>query len=426
MTKNNLKEMFFIPFILPILGLYIGLKNIKRPDSHFFILFFAFWFGYSLIFFEGADHTGYKDTYPEIINYDWADYGYLVTHALSLDRLSYLEENALNNKPDLFALTLMFLMTRITDNPRWFFAIIALIYYYLFLRFKVELLNYAGVEDSTIWKIIFLFTMFMLPFHTGVCGVRFWVALYLLMFMTLKNLNTGKNIYIYLMWLSPLIHYTFVIPSLLITIFFRLKLSIRVVRPFLPLLLVFYFISSTTSLTYVSDVLSIFDETSVKDAAGSYTDIEGLNERKTLDTTGNWYVLLHGAAISNMFIIFYFLEIAGFLKLKNNNKSQIDILTFVFFILTLLTAGLGSIGRFRYLFYFFYLVRLLRMLSLKENRVKLQSYNYAFGSVLFLHILVTFRGAFYAVDPLLLIGNPVTLLLLQPSTISLSELLIGH
>lgn len=425
--KNNLAKPYFLSFIVPFWGLIIGLKNISDKSFHFFILFFAFWYGYSIIFIEGADHTQYKETYSDVEKYDLNDYTFLVTHALSIDRLNNLNENTVNNKPDLFALSLMFLITRITDNPRWFFAFVSLIYFFLFLSFKSELLKYTEYARNKYFQVIFLFILLILPFHVGVTGVRFWTALFYVLWVYLKFLNNKKKRdFILLLWISVLIHYSFAIPCLLISIFINFNFSAKFIKPFLPILFLLYFLSAATSLTYISSFLNVFEETSVKESAETYTDKEYLNERKLDESSTNWYVRVREFAINNLFIIFYLLELSGFVKFKNNNNNSIDMLTFVFFILTLLTSGLGSIGRFKYLFYILGLIRLLKIIKLDININIFKKYYTIFSLILILHVLVSNRGAFYSVDPLLVVGHPLLFLFDIHSTTSLSEILVGH
>jgi hypothetical protein len=424
-TKNT--SPFFISFIFPFLGLILGGINIIKTSSHVLILFFAFWFGFSIMELEGADHMHYFNTYPEVRNYTFNDFAYLVTHSLSSEKLNVYEENVVNGKPDFFALTVMYLTTRIFEDPRWFFGFIGLIYYYFLLKFKEELIKYTGIDSSGPWKTFFVFILFLLPIHVGITGVRFWTALFLLLWILMKYLNTKKGIYLYLIWLTTIIHYTFAVPCLFLTIFSRTNIPQRLIKPLsIGFLFLFYLSSSTGILQIITDALSIFNDTSIGDSAMAYTDTEAL-ELRDADIKGtNWYVTLRELLTNNSLIIIYFLEVFGFLKYYEEAENEkLRTYTFIFLCISLMSANLGSIGRFNYLFSFFMLIRLMKQTAMKVNVPQLKLINNFMLPILILHLLVSFRSALYTVDPVLLVGNPIVFINYH-SPISLSELIVGH
>lgn len=344
-----------------------------------------------------------------------------------LVKFSYIESNTYNTKPDFYALSLGFFVSRITSEPRWFFAIVSLIYTFLFLKFLEEAVIITGVGKEWTWKFLFLFLALLVPYYVGVTGVRFWTALFLFITYVFKYLRSNKLIYLILFSLSLFIHYTFIFPVAVFFLYKVLNFS-KLISHFLILSSIAFFLFTSTSgiLDFVGQSLNVFSETSIQSRASAYTDQEYFEDRQAALSEANWYVTLRVSLINFSFLILFILDYLNLLKLRKDKfLEEWNLLYTLFFCTTLLSFSLGSLARFNYIFFLISLIRLMYLHKENQNRLALKRFATVMTPVLILHILVTFRACFYFVDPLLLIGNPISLFLAK-SDISLSELIVGH
>lgn len=414
-------------FVIWPFGMFIyALKNYFSKNNQLIILAFSFLYGYSVFFDSGGDILRYKETYEDVTSFKWNDYFYLLTNAWSPDKNTNYVLNAATNKPDVFALSLSFIISRFTDNPRWFWAFLSLIYTFLVLNFINTIRKETHwINNSFTQRIFFVGLVFVVPFYVGVTGVRFWPALFI--FTTYATLFSyqRKLKYLILAASSILFHYSFFVPFLLLILSFFIPRKQGIYK-LLIIISVFIFISNSisSSLGIIKNLSSNFEETSIEEASSSYTDEENLNERVLNTQKTNWYVRLKTESILYFLLIIGILDVLGVFRFNENNFSKkMYPLMFIFLILTLLTKDLGSISRFRYVFYLLILSRYTILAGIQPLKLKLISY--IFLPILVLYIIVSFRAGFYTVEPTLLLNNMIAIFFTH-SDVSLSEFLIGH
>ncbi|MBS1495147.1 MAG: EpsG family protein [Bacteroidetes bacterium] len=387
---------------------------------------FAFLFGYSVYAFNG-DIVSYADSYEEVCKYDYADYWYLLVHTYSSDRLADYNANTVTTQADIYALTLQFLLSRVTDNPRWFWGIVSVIYTYLVLKFILEAASLLEGKSSKIQKIFFAALLLTVPFYVGVTGIRFWTALFLFMIYAIKFIKKGDIVYFFIAFSSVFIHYTFLVPVILLLIYRFVRLS-RLLTYTLILVSVAFFslTTATTSLNFIKNLTSNFDETRIDSITDNYTNVDIYSDVVDQNDVANWYVKLDGVGFLYFLIGIFLLEYSGLFKWKKNEFiERLEPFHVIIFCISLITFNLGSIGRFCYIFYLVSLLRLAILAGLNPHNRILKTLGYITLPLLIIHVLLSCRAGFYFVDPLLLVGNPVILIFMQ-SSISLSELIVGH
>ncbi|MFN3754471.1 EpsG family protein [Flavobacterium sp.] len=418
--------MQLIFFIFPFLGFYKGVKDFFSAKYRYGILFFAFWFGYSVFQYSG-DVTRYASDFSFFAQYSWSDLWHLIVNFSDESlKFSFLKRTTYNSKPDIFAVTLGFLVSRFTENPRWFFAIVSVIYVYFILKFLDEVVRFTGKHNTKGWRIYFAALVFIVPFYVGVTGIRFWPALFLFGIMLLRYFNTKEKKYIFYTLSAVLIHYTFIVPCLIAMIAVTVKVNRRIFKLLIFMGIVYVLLSSTTSsLDFIKNALSFFQNDTISNATSGYVDEDSIIKKSTNLATKNWYVVWRSNLINAFFFSFFILDFFRLNKWKEikQNKSFETVYCF-FFILALFTFNLGSLGRFVYLFYFLVIIRILMYQAVNKNDEMIRL-SYFFVPIMLLHIIVSFRAGFYYVDPFLLISPSPALLFVQ-SPVSLSEFLIGH
>jgi hypothetical protein len=428
-SGGNNRGLMILSIFFPSIGFLAVANKLWNKNYHSVILFFAFWFGYFIFIKDvgNGDILRYKAAFDITANYSWDDFFNLLGNTFSAEKLVSYPETVVNSKPDVYALSLQFLVSRFTTNFRWFFGFVSLLYTFFFLQFIGQVLLLTGVKRNKMWKFFFTFLVVIVPFYVGVTGIRFWAALFVFLTFTIKYIRTNKPVNILFTFLSILIHYTFMFPVAILLIYRFLNISKFVLKVLVFGSIAFFTISTTTGLLgYADTVLELFEDSSVKEAADSYTNEEDIEERSKAIQSTNWYVWGKEVAVLTVFSLFFLLDFSGVAKWRTDKRMDSWYSLYVlFFCIFMLSNGLGSITRFKYVFYLLSLVRLLLLVTANRNNRSLNLVYYSMFPVMVLHFVVSCRAGFYYVDPLLLVGNPV-LYFFTSSQVSLSEFIAGH
>ncbi|WP_333875365.1 EpsG family protein [Flavobacterium sp.] len=419
--------MPFLFFLFPLTGFYNGIKYFFQSKYRYGLLIFAFWYGYSVFFYSG-DIISYRDDFAKVAQYSWGDFNHIIVNSYNDDvKFSKVDPCTYNFKPDIYAVTMGFLVSRFTENPRWFFGIVSVIYVFFMLKFFTESVKFSGFKNSNGWRLFFLGLVFIVPFYVGVSGIRFWPGLFFYGWMLLRYINTGQVKYLFFTAFSPLFHYTFIFPVAVAFVAGFLRIN-RTFFKILTLMGILYALlsSTTSSLNFIKNALEIFDNDSINNASAAYlTQDETVKATTQVVKTTNWYVTWRVNLLNFFFIAFFLFDFFNFNDWRKTKDNMIfENLYQIFFIITLFTFNLNSMGRFVYVFYFLVLVRLMCLQTVNPSH-KLKAWNLMFTPIIALHIFVSLRAGFYTIDPLLLI-SPSPALLFIHSNISLSEFLVGH
>jgi hypothetical protein len=422
-------SIFIFSLLFPGLGFLAVISKAWNKSYHKIILLFAFWFGFFVYLNDtkNGDIVRYKVAFATTSSYSWSDYFYLVGHTFSEDKLIVYNETVVNSKPDFYALSVQFFVSRFTDNFRWFFGFISFFYTLFFLKFLYEARLLAGHKQHRIWRLVFGTLMVIVPFYVGVTGIRFWTALFLFMWFLLKFIRTKNLLYLFIAACSIFIHYTFMFPVAILFIYRFLNLSKTILKVLVIVSLAIFTITSTTGLlNYASEALTLFEDSSVKDAADSYTNEDELAVRSEAYQKTNWYVRGRENAILFLFIGIFLIEFFGVYKWRTDERIDSWYSLYVlFFCILLISMGLGSLARFKYVFYLLCLVRLLVIVGINPYNNKMKLLYRVMLPIMLLHFFVSCRAGFYYIDPLLFVGNPIVYLVTNSSE-SLSEFLVGH
>ena len=427
--KENIVYSWVAFILFPFAMFIYAIKNFNKRNSQNLILAFSFLFGYSVFLYSG-DILRYESAFIEIFSYTWDDYFYLLkgTLTLSTEKDVNYSINALTRTPDIFGLSLSFIISRFTDNPRWFWAFLSLIYTFLILKFfdKIYYETY-WVKNSLVQKTFLVGLAFIVPFYVGVSGVRFWPALFLFTIYALKFSHHKKLKYLIFAAMSVLIHYSFIVPFMLLIISMLIPKK-RIIYRILIIGGLFIFATSTitSSLNIIKNVSSKFEGTSIEDSTDSYTSEEVIEDKNDRVSNSNWYVSLRVDAMLYFLILLGVIDALGLFRFKENQFLRTTYpLVLTFLILTIVTMDLASISRFRYVFFLLILSRYVALVGLQPLNNSLKLISYLFLPILTLYIIVSLRAGFYFVDPILLISNSILTFFIH-SDVSLSEFLVGH
>ena len=410
----------------PFGAFILALRKIRIKRYQGLILLFSFLFGYSVYLYSG-DIVRYGESFLVITNYTWSDYWFLVSHTLSPDKFINYSPNVVNTQPDIYALSLQFIVSRFTENPRWFWAIVSVVYTGFFLMFINEVSKEVKWVNSRVQTVFFVFLLMIVPFYVGVTGVRFWTALFLFMTFTIRYVRTGEVKNILILSISVLIHFSFVIPVVLLILYRFIKLSkLFSTSLIIASIFIFFYLPESEFLNTIQNNMGVLDETTIKERIEGYTDEENIGARRDLISATNWYVTARANAIVYFFLLIFILEYFNFFNWRYNSfLHKLNPLLLVFFCVTLISFNLPSIARFQYVFFLLLLIHLTVIAGSNLRSKKLTIIAYIMLPILLLHTVVILRAGFYTVDPFLIIGNPLSLFF-EHSDVSLSEFIIGH
>lgn len=422
--SQKLKLLFwFWPF-----GAFImAVRNIRIKSYHPIILMFSFLYGYSVYMYSG-DVVRYAESFEVISRATWQDFFYLLQQSYTGKDYGIGHFGIAATQPDIYALTLQFLVSRVTENSRWFFAIVSLIYTYLFLTFLKEIQPEIKWNNSFWQKIFFVYLLLVVPFCYPVIGVRFWSALYVFLLFSLKYIKSQKRIYILWSFTSVLFHFSFIIPVLLLFVLQFIKWSKHLATFLVLIATIFFTLTSSTQVAHYVSQSAIFfeDSTTLKNRVESYGDSDSIERRDKKISETNWYARWNRTALVNFLILTFLLEFFGVLKFKKNHfLEKLQPFYLLIFILCMFTINIGVISRFNYIFRILALARYAILCGINPNNQSLRIVTILLIPILIMHIAVTARIGFYTVDPLLII-SPSIIVFLKQSSISLSELLVGH
>ena len=194
------------------------------------------------------------------------------------------------------------------------------------------------------------------------------------------------------------------------------------------LLSVIVFLGTSVSgmFQFLQNWVTIFDDTSIQSNISGYVDEDIYNMRQSEASGRNWYVKLSSDLVLYFFLIVTALDFMGLSKIRDTGltKRMFPIIL-LFFALAILAFNLGSIARFKNVFYLLVLARYIIIFNHYPRSYYLRTASFVLIPIFTLYIIVSLRTGFYSVDPMLLVGNAISVLFSQP-TESLSEFLVGH
>ncbi len=421
--SQKIKLLFWI---WPFGAFLMAIRSIRFKSYHPIILGFSFIYGYSVYMYSG-DIVRYTESFQIISRATWHDFFYLLQQSYTGKDYGIGHFGVVSTQPDIYALALQFFVSRITENCRWFFAIVSLIYTYFFLILLNEVLPEVRWIGSFWQKIFFAFLLIAVPFYYPVSGVRFWPALCIFIIFALRHIKHSKPKDLIWASTSLLFHFSFILPITLLILSHVVKLS-RVLTIILIVGAVLFFtITTNRQIAEYAGRLSLFlENTTVESRITGYTSYEYIMSKNKDIAATNWYARWNNVALPYFLITIFLTEFLYRPKFRQNKfLNKLYPLYILFFTLTMFTINLGPVGRYHYIFDILSLARLTTLIGINPKNNYLKVVSITLFPILILHVAVTARAGLYTVDPLLLC-SPAVVMFFTQSGISLSELLVGH
>ncbi|MFN9500298.1 MAG: EpsG family protein, partial [Chryseotalea sp.] len=293
-----------VAFMLWPLGAFIS--SIKYAGTRIFsvlMVSFYFLYGYTYII-AGKDQDNFR-----IAKY-FTEWSGLTFDALWSKIITLYE---LGNKPDLFQDFLQFTVSRFTNNVQVYFAVTATLFGLVAAAlFKVVLTTDSKIKRNDFFLVCVTLFLLLVLSPGRINSFRHYFGVAIFTYSLYRYLNGEGFKYLFLLMLTPFIHFAFVmiIPLVLIQKLISNRLYIYY------LLIVISFFLSGSVADYWGDFTRSIDESSLQYQAKQYTSeayLQKVDELKTKRT----YILDIYTYATTVYFLFVVVYLAWMTRIKD-------------------------------------------------------------------------------------------------------------
>lgn len=402
MRLNNNIYCIVTGLLYPFGGLIYSLRNIGKNSSRLYFVLFCMYFGLIFIYHQQGTILGDGS--------DSERYAIYINEAYKLKDINIVDYIKLYNekgKLDYYAPITIFLVSRITDNPHIFFAIIALIYGIFYSKFLWLIYKYSN--NKNIYLTLFLIALFLIAPIWKINGVRWWTALYLFSYGTIGWILEKKNKLLLWSLCSIFVHYTFIYPLALFLLYVILPK-----KRILPYILLFIGINifNNIDLTFTNDLINKLFPVNIADNTIGYLTFEYKATRNWFADSGKYL----GIILNFYLVIIFYLKAKDYI-IKDNTLRNLFIFSLLLQSLSLFINIAPWGGRFLDLgdlsLCGFYCIAISRE-SIFRKTVPYIKYAVPF---LIYTIFIDLKNGFYVINPIsLLLGNYATAFVINGDT----------
>lgn len=205
-VNNNNNNNFVLNLLWPF-GYFISfIFNYNYQKLNGLILFFSF-YALSINLVLESDASRYFDFFNYIS---------------SLNDQQIISEFTGGDHSDFYLLTIAYISSIFTKSPSFFFTFLAIIYNYLFISSIKIILKKVNFSNIFLHKLLIFILLFYVPFFY-INGIRFYTAFFLFFYCSCKIFIDRDYRFYLFYFFTPLIHFSFIIPSLFMVLSFFFK-----------------------------------------------------------------------------------------------------------------------------------------------------------------------------------------------------------
>jgi hypothetical protein len=298
LNENSSKALGYLSFlILPILSLFIAIKNYKSPWAKnilwFFIAFYAYHFA---VPGEGVDIVSYIERFELYRTMELSFQNFIISlYAEGSTTLDVLEP------------LLSFTLSKFTENYKVLLLFYGIIYGYFYSRNIWYLLDElkGKIKFRT---IIILFLVFATIAIWEINGFRFWCGAHIFIYASYNLLILKKNKGFFFLALATLMHLGMIIPVIICLIFKYFKTpSIRLLFP----IFLFTFFFAELDLEVVRNFIGQYTPGFMQQKITDYTSAaysEGLTEKYDSYSFAYQLSQIVGLLLKSYFILILYLN----------------------------------------------------------------------------------------------------------------------
>lgn len=401
MRNNNIYNIA-LSILYPFGGLLYSIRNLGKNGSRLYFVLFCMYFGLIFIYHQQGTVLGDGS--------DSERYAIYLSEAHKLKDINIVEYIKLYNgekRIDYYAPTIIFIVSRITDNPHIFFAVVALLYGVFYSKFLWLIIKHSNNKNA--YLLFFIIALFLIAPIWKINGVRWWTALYLFSYGTVGWILEKKNKLLFWSLCSIFVHYTFIYPLALFILYVLLPK-----KRILPYILLFIGINifNNIDLTFTNNLINKLFPVNIADSTIGYLTFEYKATRNWFADSGKYF----GIILNLYFVILFYLKAKDDI-IKDKTLSNLFIFALLLQSLSLFINIAPWGGRFLDLgdlsIYGFYCIAISRESIFRKT----SSYiNYAIPFLIYI-IFIHLKNGFYVINPIsLLLGNYATAFVINENT----------
>lgn len=399
-TRTNHKNkvyVYLVYLVSPMLALIISIKNHKAPWAKNILWLFVAFYGYTMVISDEAmDASRYRDWFLQMAQSD-------LTFTMFIESL-YSEDS---QHVDVVQPFISFIISKLTSRHEVLFLTFALIFGYFYSRNIWYLLNYSGTHIKRENLLLIITFAFIIGFWQ-INGFRMWTAAHVFFYGAIQYLLEKKEKGFIIAIFSILIHFSFILPTILLLLFSLNKNRIQVYF----WLFILSFLISEINLSQVREFSENITPSFLMDRVNSYTNETYVENKLKRAENLNWYIILYGKALKwTIFSFIIIIKYTGTNFIKSN-KPLANLFGFVLLFLAVanITSLVPSGGRFMTVASLF-AVAFIYMYTQKTSPEKIISKLYFFATpALLLYCVVVLRISFDTIGLVTILGSPITLL----------------
>ncbi|OYU81520.1 MAG: hypothetical protein CFE23_03375 [Flavobacterium sp. BFFFF1] len=226
--KSNTLWSYVLFVIWPFMAFISSVRNFSYHYAKNIIVFFYGLFGFTFIYSETSDSFRHAITFESAANRPFVEFFEIVSGLYSED----------GQKPDIFMDFIAFVVSRFTNDSRFFFMALGLILSWMLMK-NIDLFNKLYAKKKTTIGLIFLVFLFVLIPPSRILSFRHYLASMVYLFAVYQYFTTKKPIFLIAIACSVFVHFGFL---LVVALFFVYK----------------YIGKSRNNIYYVLIILSFF------------------------------------------------------------------------------------------------------------------------------------------------------------------------
>jgi len=328
--------IYFISFIVWPFGVMIdALRQWRKPWSKNVFWIFCIFFGYSFIIADNDIGSADSARYAQILD----EYANSEMTIKTLVRSFYSESTAY---VDIAQPLITFLVSRLTNNPNFLFAVFGLVFgYFLSRNIWLLLSNVRG--EITFMVFLFLITFFLTNPIWNINGFRMWTAAQIFLYGTLSYLLEGNTKKLIWAGISVLFHFSFFLPLVVLLLSIVLKNRINLYFAFFILTSFIKEIDLQSVQSYLSFLPAVFHS-----RTSGYTNLDYAESVSIAYQAMNWYIPLatKGLTWTIYLIVTYIFFFGRSLLTENIRMMNLFCFAVLFYSIANILSLVPSGGRF--------------------------------------------------------------------------------
>ena len=339
-NRNKHISTIIFAIILPFWTLIASIKFFKSPTAKNWFWYACAFMGYIFIFNPIGSTGSETDADSSRIAQSLQE---MHSNPMNFETVStyfYSEEGSL----DIYQELIVFILSRFTANAHYLFLIFAIIFGYFYSRNIWIITSYTNSDKQSwyIWIVLIMF--FLINPIWQINGGRMWIALHVFMYGLFSfYLNNDKKKIIWC-FLSVLIHFSFLLPLVLILIYQFLP------KKSLTIYFILYFVAISMAeikIQPLKEALITFLPAQLSSKAESYMNEDSVQAAIDRNASYSLYLIMASKMARYFILIFIAYFWVNFKKLFQVQLYQ-NLLALFLFLATIfeVLSVIPSMGRF--------------------------------------------------------------------------------